>query len=82
LTHAPAFLGRPTIPDFSFWTLREESKRQQAEAAGKRFQSYARRRDFPKEDVRNFIKVRSRAITLYDIEPWLERRPHKVIFEA
>jgi hypothetical protein len=22
LTHAPAFLGRPAIPDFSFWTLR------------------------------------------------------------
>jgi len=22
-THAPAFLGRPAIPDFSFWTLRD-----------------------------------------------------------
>jgi len=60
----------------------EEAKRREADGAGKRFKSYADQRQFPKTEVRDFLKGRSRAIALYDIEPWIATRPHRVLFEV
>ncbi len=60
----------------------EAARIDEAAASGKRFQSYQQRHEYPRNEVLDFIKGRSRAIALYDVQPWLQRRPHTVIFEA
>lgn len=53
----------------------------QAEAAGKKFQSYAAKRRWAGTKVRQQLKARSRSLALYDLGEWVTSQPHKVIFE-
>lgn len=54
----------------------------EAERAGKHFKGYADRMRFGENTVRDFLKSRSRAIVLHDLEAWIMREPHRVVFEA
>jgi hypothetical protein len=59
--------------------VREDAKR--AETAGKRFKSFADRREWGRNKVRQFLKSRSRAIALNDIAQFVLEQPHEVLFE-
>jgi hypothetical protein len=54
----------------------------EAERAGKNFKSYADRMRYGETEVRDFLKSRSRAIVLRDLEEWIIREPHRVVFPA
>jgi hypothetical protein len=53
----------------------------EAERAGKHFKSYADRMRYGENELRDFLKSRSRAIVLHNLEDWIVREPHRVVFE-
>lgn len=50
-----------------------------AEAEGKKFKNHAARRDFPRTEVLDFLKSRSRTIALRELDDWVLNQPHKVV---
>lgn len=51
-----------------------------AEKRGKRFRSYADRRNWGADEVREFLKSRTRSLALYELSDWVLKRPHRVLF--
>ncbi len=51
-----------------------------AENRGKRFKSYADRRNWGANEVREFLKSRTRSIALYDLADWVLKRPHRALY--
>jgi hypothetical protein len=54
---------------------------ERAEQEGKRFKSYADRRAWGQNKVRAYLKGRTRAVALYDINDTILAQPHEVIFQ-
>jgi predicted nucleotidyltransferase len=60
----------------------EERQRIEADDGGKRFKSFADRREWPKNKVRAYLKGRSRAVALYDMDEWIQAQLQKPLYEA
>jgi hypothetical protein len=56
---------------------RMKERAEEAEAAGKHFASYAKRRDWGRQEVLDFLKSRSRAISVGELTDWIVGQPHK-----
>jgi hypothetical protein len=70
----------PKIRDAAKLEERVKADADSAEAEGKRFKSYADKRSWGENKVRQYLKSRTRAIALYDINESILGQPHKVIY--
>ena len=55
---------------------------EQAEAQGKRFASFKKKMQYGETEVLEFLKSRSRTLSIGTIAPWVLKQPHKVIFHS
>jgi predicted nucleotidyltransferase len=62
--------------------LAAASKKQaeEAEATGKRFKSFADRRAWSRNRVIAFLKGKSRALSIYELNADVLARPHEIVF--
>jgi hypothetical protein len=56
---------------------RMKERADEAAAAGKRFASFAKRRDWGRQEVIDFLKSRSRAISINEMTDWIKAQPNK-----
>ena len=56
---------------------RVKRRAEEAAAAGKRFTSFAARRNWGRQEVLDFLKSRSRTIAITELAPWILSQPHK-----
>jgi hypothetical protein len=56
---------------------RMKERADEAKASGKRFASYAKRREWGRQEVLDFLKARSRAISVRELTDWIAAQPHK-----
>lgn len=56
---------------------RMKERAEEAAAAGKRFTSFAKRRDWGRQEVVDFLKSRARAISVNELTDWILAQPHK-----
>jgi DNA-binding MarR family transcriptional regulator len=56
---------------------RMKERADEAEATGKRSASYAKRRDWGRQEVLDFLKSRSRAISIGELTDWILGQPRK-----
>jgi hypothetical protein len=59
----------------------EQAMRKRSEETRKRFKNQKAKLDWGRAEVLDFLKSRSRAITLHPLEDWVLRQPHKVVYE-
>ena len=72
---------RPKITDKSKLEERVKAGAQRVETEGKRFKSFADRRAWGVNKVKQHLKGRGRAIALYDISDTIIAQPHEVVYE-
>jgi hypothetical protein len=71
----------PKIADEKKLSQRVKADAERAESEGKRFKRFADRQAWGKDKVRQYLRGRSRAISLYDVNESILAQPHRVLYE-
>jgi hypothetical protein len=72
---------KPKITDARKLEERVKADSDRAESGGKRFKSFADKREWGENKVRQQLKGRSRVISLYDLNDSILGQAHRVVYE-
>ena len=72
---------QPKIADEAVLEARVKANALKAEAEGHRFKSFADRRNWGKDHVRQFLKGRSRAVALHDLTTAITAQPNRSVYQ-